>query len=125
MKISFIVSGCREFSLFHVRKSDGLLRDLQGEFDSGMEVPHKVDSIHNILVKGLWPLFTDNASDRKDMESHLTDKLGSRRPGGINEKLFLFVCFRFTVLTFSLSLFFFFFFLLFLIHFGDTFYKLT
>ena len=90
MKISFIVSGCREFSLFHVRKSDGLLRDLQGEFDSGMEVPHKVDSIHNILVKGLWPLFTDNASDRKDMESHLTDKLGSRRPGGINEKRFFF-----------------------------------
>ncbi|WP_419619241.1 GIY-YIG nuclease family protein, partial [Thiolapillus sp.] len=44
-------------------------------------------SIHNIRVKGLWLLFTDNASDRKDMESHLIDKLGSRRPGGINEKL--------------------------------------
>ena len=43
-------------------------------------------SIHNIRVKGLWLLFTDNASDKKYMESHLIDKLGSRRPGGINEK---------------------------------------
>ena len=37
----------------------------------------------------------DNASDRKDMESHLIDKLGSWRPGGINEKLefvFVFLC---------------------------------
>ena len=47
-------------------------------------------SIHSICVKGLWLLFTDNASDRKDMESHLIDKLGSRRPGGI----------MFTVLSF-------------------------
>ena len=54
-------------------------------------------SIHNIRVKGLWLLFTDNASDRKDMEFHLIDKLGSSRPGGINEKLFLFC---FTVLSF-------------------------
>ena len=27
--------------------------------------------IHNVCVKGLWLLFMDNASDRKDMESHL------------------------------------------------------
>ena len=53
-------------------------------------------SIHNIRVKGLWLLFTDNASDRKDMESHLIGKLGSRRPGGINEKLLgFFVLFLF------------------------------
>ena len=47
-------------------------------------------SIHNIRVKGLRNLFTDNASDRKDMESHLIDKFGSRRPGEMNEKLLLF-----------------------------------
>ncbi|WP_419640437.1 hypothetical protein, partial [Thiolapillus sp.] len=63
-------------------------------------------SIHNIRVKGLWLLFTDNASDRKDMESHLIDKLGSRRPGGINEKLYIYIYFFFcfTVLSFFLSL---------------------
>ena len=44
-------------------------------------------SIHNIHVKGLWLLLMDNASDRKDMESYLIDKFGSRRPGGINDKL--------------------------------------
>ena len=43
--------------------------------------------IHNIHVKELWLLFTDNASDRKDMESHLIDKFGSRRPSRMNEKL--------------------------------------
>ena len=45
-------------------------------------------AIHNIRVKGLWLLFTDNTSDGKDMECHLIDKLGSRRPGGMKEKLF-------------------------------------
>ena len=35
-------------------------------------------TIHNIRVKGLWLLFTDSVNDRKDMESHLIDKLGSR-----------------------------------------------
>ncbi|WP_419617951.1 hypothetical protein, partial [Thiolapillus sp.] len=60
-------------------------------------------SIHNIHVKGLWLLFTDNASDRKEMESHLIDKLGSRRPGEINGKKKKWGCF--TVLSFlSLSL---------------------
>ena len=44
-------------------------------------------TIHNFRVKGLWFLFTDSVNDRKDMESHLTDKLGSRKPGGMNEKL--------------------------------------
>ena len=44
-------------------------------------------------------LFTDDASDSKDMQSHLIDKLGSRRPGGINEKLDFFF-FGFTVLSF-------------------------
>ena len=39
----------------------------------------------------------DNASDRKDMEFHLIDKLDSRRPGRINEKL---IFFFFTVLFF-------------------------
>ena len=60
-------------------------------------------AIHNIRVKGLWLLFTDNASDRKDMEFHLTDKLGSRRPGGINEN------YCFTVLSSFFSSFFFYF----------------
>ena len=45
---------------------------------------------NSIRVKGLWLLFTDNASEREDMESHLIDKLGSRKPGGINKKLFFF-----------------------------------
>ena len=44
-------------------------------------------SVHDIHVKWLWVLFTDNASDRKDMETHLIDKLGSRTPGGMNENL--------------------------------------
>ena len=63
-------------------------------------------SIHNIRVKGLRLLFTDNASDRKDMESHLIDKLGSRRPGGINEKLnfFFFASLCSTPCTNSLDL---------------------
>ncbi|WP_419627796.1 GIY-YIG nuclease family protein, partial [Thiolapillus sp.] len=65
-------------------------------------------SIHNIRVKGLWLLFTDNASDRKDMESHLIDKLGSRRPGGINEKLSLFFCVCLFVFASLCSPFFFF-----------------
>ena len=59
-------------------------------------------SIQNIRVKGLWLLFTNNASDRKGMESHLIGKLGSRRPGVINEKLFFF----FTVLSSSFFFFF-------------------
>ena len=29
-------------------------------------------SIHKVRVKGLWLLFTDNARDRKDMESYLS-----------------------------------------------------
>ena len=44
-------------------------------------------TIHNILVKGPWLLFTDSVNDRQDMESHLIDKLGSRKPGGMNERL--------------------------------------
>ena len=44
-------------------------------------------SVHKVHVKGLWLLFTDNASDRKDMESYLIENLGSRKLGGINEKL--------------------------------------
>ena len=36
--------------------------------------------ILNIRVKGLWLLFTDSVNDGKDMESHLIDKLGSRKP---------------------------------------------
>ena len=50
----FIVNGCSEFSLFqgdfHVQKSDGLFRDLVGEFDSGMEILHKVDEIQKLVV---------------------------------------------------------------------------
>ena len=41
---------------------------------------------HNIRVKGLWLLFTVWMTE-KDMESHLIDKLGSRKPGGMNERL--------------------------------------
>ena len=33
-------------------------------------------SIHNVRVKGLWLLFTDNARDRKDMESYLIGNQG-------------------------------------------------
>ena len=72
-------------------------------------------SIHNIRVKGLWLLFTDNASDRKDMESDLIDKLGIRRPGGINEKLYK----KKEVNHCALPFFFFKF------HFGNAFYKFT
>ena len=42
-------------------------------------------TIHNIRIKGLWLLFTDGVNDRKDMESHLIDKLGRRKPAGMNE----------------------------------------
>ena len=35
-----------------------------------------------ICVKGLRLLFTDNARHRKDMQSYMTEKLGSRKPGG-------------------------------------------
>ena len=33
------------------------------------------------------------------MESHLIDKLGSRRPGGINEKLYIYIYFVVVVVT--------------------------
>ena len=29
----------------------------------------------------------DSVNDKKDIESHLTDKLGSRKPGGMNDRL--------------------------------------
>ena len=44
-------------------------------------------SIH-ICVKGLSFLFEDNTNDRKDIESHLIDKMGTRKPEGINERLY-------------------------------------
>ena len=44
-------------------------------------------TIHNIRVKGLWLLFTDSVNDRKNMESHLIEKLGSKKPSGMNERL--------------------------------------
>ena len=43
-------------------------------------------SIHNVSVNGLQLLFTDNTSDSKDMESHLIDKLGRKKPSGMNGK---------------------------------------
>ena len=43
-------------------------------------------SIHNVRVLGLWLLFKDNTNDRKDMESHLIDKLGTRKPEVMNER---------------------------------------
>ena len=43
-------------------------------------------TIHNIRVKGLWLLFADSGNDRNDMESHLIDKLGSRKPAAMNER---------------------------------------
>ena len=50
----FIVNEGSEFSLFqgefHVLESDGLFRDLVGEFDSGMEILHKVDKIQKLVV---------------------------------------------------------------------------
>ena len=45
-------------------------------------------SVHTIRVKGLWLLFTDSARDRKERESYLFEKLGSRITKGINEKRF-------------------------------------
>ena len=48
------MNGGSEFSLFqvefHVQESDGLFRDLVGEFDSGMEILHKVDEIQKLVV---------------------------------------------------------------------------
>ena len=44
-------------------------------------------SLFSGCVKRLWLLFTVNTRDRKDIESHLTDKIDSKRPGGMNEKL--------------------------------------
>ena len=35
---------------FHVQESDGLFRDLEGEFDSGMEILHKVDEIQKLAL---------------------------------------------------------------------------
>ena len=50
----FIVNGGSEFSLFqvefHVQESDGLIRDLVREFDSGMEILHEVDKIQKLVV---------------------------------------------------------------------------
>ena len=43
-------------------------------------------SIQHVRVKGLWLMSNSNPRDRKDMESHLIDKLGTRHPNGINEK---------------------------------------
>ena len=43
-------------------------------------------SVHHARVKGLWLMKTSNPKDRKDMESHLIEKLGSRNPLGLNEK---------------------------------------
>ena len=34
----------------HVQESDRLFRDLVGEFDSGMEVLHKVDETQKLVV---------------------------------------------------------------------------
>ena len=42
--------------------------------------------ILNIQLKGLWLLFTDSVNNKKDMESHLIDKLSSRKPVGMNER---------------------------------------
>ena len=44
-------------------------------------------TLHNIRGKGLWLLFTDSVNNRKDMESHLIDKLGSRKLAGMNERI--------------------------------------
>ena len=50
----FMVNGCHVFSLFqgdvHVLKSDRLLRHLEGEFDNGLEVLHKVDEIQELVL---------------------------------------------------------------------------
>ena len=45
-------------------------------------------SIHSVCGKGLWLLLADNARDRKDIESYLNEKLGSRKPGGGEWKTF-------------------------------------
>ena len=94
---------CLQAKGFHGSEPDGVTRfkePLDTRFKEHLaDIKHHRDkpvanhfnqaghSIHTIRVKGLWLLFTDKASDRKEMESHLIDKLGSRRPGGINEKL--------------------------------------
>ena len=36
------------------------------------------------VLRDFGYLFTDNARDRKDMESYLIEKLGSRKSGGVN-----------------------------------------
>nr|KAG5709788.1 hypothetical protein BaRGS_032612 [Batillaria attramentaria] len=42
-------------------------------------------SILNMTVTGLWLMHGD-ATDRRDMESHIIQRLGSQAPGGLNEK---------------------------------------
>nr|KAG5698816.1 hypothetical protein BaRGS_019668 [Batillaria attramentaria] len=45
----------------------------------------KGHSILNMTVTGLWLMHGD-ATDRRDMESHIIQRLGSQAPGGLNEK---------------------------------------
>nr|KAG5713466.1 hypothetical protein BaRGS_025014 [Batillaria attramentaria] len=45
----------------------------------------KSHSILNMTVTGLWLMHGD-ATDRRDMESHIIQRLGSQAPGGLNEK---------------------------------------
>ena len=48
------MNGGSEFYLFqvefHVQESDGLFRDLVGDFDSGMEILHLVNEIQKLVV---------------------------------------------------------------------------
>ena len=46
------------------------------------------DSIHDVRVKGLWLLFTDNVRDRKDMESYPTEKTWQQKTRGNKCKTF-------------------------------------
>ena len=43
-------------------------------------------TIHNVRVRGLWMMPTPAVGDRREMESHLIDKLGTHKPRGLNEK---------------------------------------
>ena len=67
--------------------SEGVNHRTEKPVTTGNQFNQTGHTLHNIRVKGLWLLFTDSVNDRKDMESHLTDKLSSRKPGGMNEKL--------------------------------------
>ena len=44
---------------------------------------HSSSSMH---VKGLWPMFQSDTNRRKELEIFFINKLGTRKPNGLNDK---------------------------------------